>query len=110
MVRPIRASDRERLVRLFARLSPQTRYRRFLAPKQRLTETELDALTVLDHHAREAPIALDSDGRLVGGREFVASCLADNRDMITLFRELGDSVRLTGQGAGTVDLEIPLPS
>jgi GNAT superfamily N-acetyltransferase len=153
-VRPIGASDREHLNLLFEQLSPETRYRRFLAPKQRLSEAELDALTVLDHHGREALIALDSHGRLVavaryvglddrpgaaevavtvadrwqhrgvgfallaqliaraeteGINTFVASCWVDNRDMITLFQELGEAVRVTGHDAGTVDLEITLP-
>lgn len=41
---------------------------------------------------------------------FTASCLADNEDMLILFRELGQSVRQTGAGAGVVELEIELPT
>jgi RimJ/RimL family protein N-acetyltransferase len=43
-----------------------------------------------------------------GIRAFVASCFVDNREMIGLFRELGESVRFVGQDAGVVDLEIAL--
>ena len=134
VARPIHASDRSRLAEHFGHLSPETRYRRFLGAKQVLTEHELTEFTVLDHHDREALVALDPDGRLVavaryialngrpgvaevavtvtdewqhrgvgtallsrliaraedeGIKTFVASCLADNADMITLFRELG---------------------
>jgi GNAT superfamily N-acetyltransferase len=43
-----------------------------------------------------------------GIRAFVASCLVDNREMIGLFKELGESVRFVGQDAGVVELEIAL--
>ena len=36
-IRPIRSSDKELISRLFGRMSPETRYRRFFAPLQRLT-------------------------------------------------------------------------
>lgn len=152
---PIEAGDRERLAMAFSKLSETTRYRRFLTPKRALTERELTELTNVDHHRREALIALDADEQLVGvaryiglddrpgvaevavtvadqwqhqgvgtgllsrliaraedeGIEtFVATCLVDNANMITLFRELGDSVTRTGMGAGAVELEIALPT
>src|SRR5690349_6814952 len=71
-VRPIEGGDRSALAALFDRLSPETLYRRFLAPKQRLTAAELSALTLLDHHDREALIAVDGEGRLVGVARFLA--------------------------------------
>ncbi len=153
-VRPIRPSDRELLARYVEGLSVATRYRRFLGPTQRLTDRELTGLTVLDHHAREALVALDDAGELIGvaryielddepgmaevaiviadrwqhrgvgtallsrliGRAsaegihtFAASCLADNAEVIALFRELGEAVRRTGGGGGAVELEISLP-
>jgi L-amino acid N-acyltransferase YncA len=45
-----------------------------------------------------------------GIETFVASCLGTNRDMILLFRELGESIRRTGSGAGVIELEIELPT
>jgi len=149
--RPIEPSDRAALARYFQDLSMQTRYRRFLAPKRTLSQTELSHFTDLDHHGAEALVAFDHFGELVavaryftigptraevaivvadnwqhrgvgtallsqlmkvarteGIQTFVASCFADNREMITLFRELGESVRSTGQDAGVVELEISL--
>lgn len=155
LVRPIEAHDRDRLARAFQKLSETTRFRRFLAPKLALSDRELTEFTELDHHEREALIALDPEDELVGvaryialdqrpqvaevavtvaddwqhqgvgtallsqliGRAedegfktFVATCLVDNSDMISLFRELGDSVTKTGGGAGAIELEIALPT
>ena len=47
-VRPFRAADRDLLVAGFDRLSPQSRYRRFLAPIPRLTDSMLRVLTSVD--------------------------------------------------------------
>lgn len=53
------SSDRELLKRGFARLSPESRYRRFLAAMPELTEVMVRYLTVIDHHDHEAIVALD---------------------------------------------------
>ncbi len=47
-LRTIRPSDRELLREGFERLSPDSRYARFMVPKARLTERELDYLTEVD--------------------------------------------------------------
>lgn len=39
-------------------MSPESRYRRFLAARDRLSEAELDYLTRVDHHDHEALVAL----------------------------------------------------
>jgi RimJ/RimL family protein N-acetyltransferase len=154
-VRPIRGDDRDALQGAFRRLSPSSRYRRFLTAKEHLTESELTRLTEVDHRDHEALVVTDDERNLVGvaryirlderpaaaevavtvvdewqGRgigtalltrlieraeeagieTFVASCLATNKDMIVLFRELGQSVRRTGLGAGVLELEIELPT
>ena len=51
-LRLVRASDKELVRKGFARLSPESRYLRFFAPKDHLTERELSYLTELDgeHH------------------------------------------------------------
>jgi GNAT superfamily N-acetyltransferase len=59
IVRPIRASDRDLLLDGFERLSPQSRYRRFLAPMEDLSEPMLRYLTEVDHHDHEAIGAID---------------------------------------------------
>jgi len=60
-VRPLERSDRATLARAVARLSEQSRYLRFAAAKPRLTERELDYLVDVDHHDREALVAIDPD-------------------------------------------------
>ena len=47
-LRPIRSTDKALLAAGFRRLSPQSRYRRFLSTRQDLTERELRYLTELD--------------------------------------------------------------
>jgi GNAT superfamily N-acetyltransferase len=61
-IRQGRPGDRELLLRGFERLSPESRYRRFLTPMPRLPEAMVRHLTDIDHHDREAVIALDESG------------------------------------------------
>ena len=49
LIRPLSADDRAGLAALFARLTPESRYRRFLSPKHELTPRELTYLTNIDH-------------------------------------------------------------
>jgi RimJ/RimL family protein N-acetyltransferase len=60
-IRPLEPSDRERLVRLFYRLSPESVYRRFLSPLHDPSEAGLDRLLDVDHQDREAVAALSGD-------------------------------------------------
>lgn len=65
--RPICPDDRDSLAALFARLTPESRRRRFLSPKHELTTRELAYLTDIDHVAHEAIAAVDErDGSIVG--------------------------------------------
>lgn len=48
LLRLMRPTDKQLLREGFARLSPDSRYARFMAPKARLTEGELDYLTNVD--------------------------------------------------------------
>jgi GNAT superfamily N-acetyltransferase len=59
LVRPVRASDKPLFVAGFARLGEESRYRRFLAAKKRLSDDELAFFTELDHHGHEALGAVD---------------------------------------------------
>lgn len=152
VVRSIQPGDRSLLAAFVDKLSPSSRYRRFLGPKESLAEGELTWFTDLDHHDREALIALDGDElvavaryirledrpqvaevavtvaddwqlrgvgtALLGGlierakdegvTTFVASCLADNVAMIALLRDLGQSIRKIGGGAGVLEFEMDL--
>jgi len=49
LIRPIRPDDKEKLVEGLERLSPESRYRRFLRPVKQLSERELRYLTEIDH-------------------------------------------------------------
>lgn len=74
LMRPIEADDKEALAQGFARLSEESRYRRFFAPLSRLNATDLRYLTEIDHHNHEAIIALDPvGGEAVGVARFVRS-------------------------------------
>jgi GNAT superfamily N-acetyltransferase len=65
-LRPVGPHDRDGLAKLFARLGPESRYRRFLSPKRELTPGELAALTDVDHMYDEAIAAVDQrDGSIV---------------------------------------------
>lgn len=70
-IRPIEPGDKDALVDAFSHLSEESRYRRFLSPIKRLTESQLAYLTELDHRAHEALIALTPDGELVGVARYV---------------------------------------
>jgi RimJ/RimL family protein N-acetyltransferase len=65
-VRPLGPDDRDALAVAFARLSPESRLRRFLGPKPALSPRELTLLTDIDHVTHEALAAIDeADGRII---------------------------------------------
>lgn len=61
LVRPIVPADRQKLLEGLARLSPESRFRRFLRPMGGLTGQELTYLTEVDYHDHFAWVALDPD-------------------------------------------------
>lgn len=73
--RPIRPDDAERLARLFDRLSPTSRYRRFFSPIHHPSRRMLHHLTIVDHDRREAIVAVHGD-EMIG----VASYEGDRDD------------------------------
>lgn len=70
-LREITPADKGVLAAGFERLSPESRYRRFFAPLERLSETDLAYLTEVDHDDHEAVIALDLEGEPVGVARYV---------------------------------------
>jgi RimJ/RimL family protein N-acetyltransferase len=60
-IRRLRDSDSELLLRGFRRLSPESRYRRFLAPTPELSERTLRYLVEIDHRDHEALIAVEEE-------------------------------------------------
>jgi len=72
LVRLVAPEDKTTLTDAFERLSAESRYRRFLSAKPRLTDAELRYLTEVDHHDHEAVVAFDPDtGQGVGVARFV---------------------------------------
>ena len=61
-VRPLERCDRPLLAAAIAQPSGESRSLRFGTPKSRVTERELDGLVDVDHHAREALLAIDPLG------------------------------------------------
>jgi GNAT superfamily N-acetyltransferase len=74
LIRAMCPDDKRLLVRAFERLSEESRYRRFFAPKKKLTEGELVSLTEVDHSDREALVAIDArSGEGVGVARYARS-------------------------------------
>ncbi len=72
-LRPIRPDDADRLVALSRRLSPETIYRRFFAPRSELSAAEIRRFTTVDYDARVALVAtLGGDLVAVGRYERLA--------------------------------------
>jgi RimJ/RimL family protein N-acetyltransferase len=100
-VRPIESDDKRLLAEGFEGLSPETRYRRFFAPLERLSEQDLRYLTEVDHHDHEAMVALDPDsGQLVGVARYVRSEEANEAEVAVV---VGDPWH--GNGVATALLE-----
>ncbi len=71
-LRPVCPTDKRLLAGGLAHLSPESRYRRFLAPIHELSKAQLRYFTEVDHHDHEAIAALDPvTGEGVGIARFV---------------------------------------
>jgi len=96
-------SDRELLLRGFERLSPESRYRRFLVPVAELSEVTVRHLTEIDHHDHEAMIALDEQtGEGIGVARYVRD--PDRPDVAEVAVTVIDDWQ--GRGVGTLLLEV----
>jgi RimJ/RimL family protein N-acetyltransferase len=65
-IRPIDPGDQEGLATFFSRLSDESRRRRFLGPKPKLSARELRFLTEVDQCKHVALVAVTADGAIVG--------------------------------------------
>ena len=96
-------ADRDLLLRGFERLSPASRYRRFLVPVAELSEAAVRYLTEIDHHDHEAMIALDEQtGEGVGVARYVRD--PDHPDVAEVAVTVIDDWQ--GRGLGTLLLEV----
>jgi RimJ/RimL family protein N-acetyltransferase len=73
-------SDGDALRRLFFRLSPETVYRRFHSPIARPEQAHPDCLLDIDHHDREAVVAV-VDGEIVGVARYARWRNTDTADL-----------------------------
>jgi len=60
-IRPIEPTDADALVRFHGGLSGESTRLRFFTPHPRLSDREVESFTHVDHHAREALVALEGD-------------------------------------------------
>jgi RimJ/RimL family protein N-acetyltransferase len=71
-IRQVRPDDKRLIAEGIERLSPESRYRRFFRPLDRLSERDLVYLTEIDHTDHEALVAIDPEtGALVGVARYV---------------------------------------
>ena len=100
MIRPIDAGDRERLRDSHERLSPETRYRRFLAVKPHLTSADVRYLVDVDgcNHVALVATLPSADGEpIVGVARFIR--IPDEPDVAEVAIVINDA--LQGRGVGT---------
>ncbi len=102
-IRPIRPDDGERLKAAYHALSPQSKYRRFLAAKPRLTEADTRYLVEIDGSDHVALVATTTDNPdwIIAVARFVR--LADDPEAAEFAIVVGDPYQ--GEGLGTVLLE-----
>jgi RimJ/RimL family protein N-acetyltransferase len=102
-VRALRPGDRAALAAAIDRLSPRSRYLRFATPKPGVSERELDVLLDLDHHDREALLAIDpATRRGVGVARFARFPGED--DVVDVAVTVADEWQ--GRGLGRALLEL----
>jgi GNAT superfamily N-acetyltransferase len=101
LLRSIRPSDRERLVAGLRRLSPASRYLRFHAAVQELSDAQLEYLTEVDHHDHEAIVALDLADLQVPGIG-VARYIREPFEATVAEAAITVADEYHGQGAGTI--------
>jgi GNAT superfamily N-acetyltransferase len=98
-----RSSDKQLLLRGFERLSPESRYRRFLATMPELSEAMVRYLTEIDHHDHEALAALDEQtGEGIGVARYVRN--PERPDVAEVAVTVIDEWQ--GKGLGTLLLEV----
>ena len=104
-LRQVGTRDRAGLAALFARLTPESRYQRFLSPKRELTPRELTFFTDIDHFDHEAIAAVDErDDSIVGVARYVRD--PGRADVAELAIEVADAFQRMGIGTALASLTI----
>jgi RimJ/RimL family protein N-acetyltransferase len=99
LIRPIRPDDATRLQIAYERLSPESRYRRFLALKPYLTQSEVRYLVDIDGRSHVALIARSPDdaGHILAVGRYVA--VPDDPHAAEFAIVVADHIQ--GEGLGT---------
>ncbi len=101
LIRQIRPEDKLLLAEAFEGLSPATRFQRFFAPVERLSESDLTYLTEVDHSDHEALVAIDPDeGSIVGVARYVRTKRKNEAEVAII---IGDGWQ--GKGLATAMLQ-----
>ncbi len=104
LIRPIRPDDKDALVDGLSRLSPESRYRRFLRPMTKLSERELRYLTEVDYTNHFAWVATDpKDATRVFG---VARYVRDAKDPEVAEAAVAIVDDQQGKGLGTILMRV----
>ena len=101
LLRQIRPEDRDRLAQGLRLLSPASRYLRFHADVEELTEEQLDYLSQVDHIDHEAIVAIDLDRPDVPGVG-VARYIRDTDERHVAEAAVTVADDYQGRGAGTM--------
>jgi RimJ/RimL family protein N-acetyltransferase len=102
-VRPIQPWEAHLVDEVFERMSPQSRYARFLAPVPGMTSSIRKALADVDH-ARHSAYVAEVDGTVAGTGRFVR--FTNDPDRAELAFEIADDFQ--GLGVGTLLLHVLL--
>ena len=101
LIRQIRPEDKLLLAEAFESSTPETRYQRFFAPVERLSESDLTYLTEVDHSDHEALVAVDpEDGSLVGVARYVRTKLRKEAEVAIIIAD-----EWQGKGLATAMLQ-----
>ena len=102
LIRSIRPEDKRGIVEGLEHMSDDSRYKRFMTLKERLTSSELRYLTEVDHHDHEALIAADPDTREpLGVARYVRS--AENPELAEAAVAIVDHRQGLGLGRALLD-------
>ena len=96
-IRPIAPDDKPALATFFSRLSEESRRRRFLGPKPKLSARELAFLTEVDQCRHVALVAVDTAGAIIGVGRYAT--WADSPDRAEMAFAVLDEWH--GRGLGT---------
>lgn len=104
-LRLVRPDDKALFVEGFARLSEESRYRRFFGAKSRLTDAELKYLTELDgeHHFALGAVRHDPDGHIHGVGIARFNCLPDDCTMAEPAVAVTDDAQNRGLGRALLE-------